>query len=85
MAISFNRSLNTGCPCVRECPDRCETCHVHCEKYNQWKKKRDEMKQAEQDCNREFFVMSDSRRRKIWKMHRYSRQNWKHNKSSRER
>lgn len=36
---NFNFGYKPNSPCVRECKDRCATCHSTCQKYLEWTKK----------------------------------------------
>ena len=52
------------CPC-KECPDAgCGERHGECDKYQQWKKERDEMMAKREPAG---FTINEANKRKYWK------------------
>ena len=68
----FNKGRNTGCPC-QFCEIHTVTCHVVCEKYNGWKKQKEEENQAKRAANNRYDTMSDAKKKAIWRKMRYNR------------
>lgn len=62
-------------PCERDCPDRSDVCHIHCERYNEWKalkKKANERRRREE----ERYAVSDTKRKWMYqkqKRNKFSR------------
>jgi len=72
--MAFNRENSCGCPCDG-CMDRVvePNCHMICKPYLEWK----ERMQASADAKRHdrMDVISEAKKRQIWRARRYSRQN----------
>ena len=77
--MSFNRENNFGCPC-KGCTDRVPEprCHTTCVKYREWRAKIDERNENERKNRQNRDVMSDAKKRDIWRSRRYARQNAGH-------
>lgn len=72
--MDFNRSSSHGCPC-RHCPDKgCGPRHDTCEQYIEWRKRIDERNEAERTLRQSSDVMSEAKKKEVWKNKRYSRQ-----------
>lgn len=75
--MDFNRESSHGCPC-RTCTaetGRHPGCHDHCEdRYIPWKKKLDERNEAERKILKRRDIMSDAKKKEVWRNRRYSRQ-----------
>lgn len=70
--MQFNRTKNKDVPCS-ECPDRDAECHARCERYREWRKELDR-KNAERRkelCSSD--LISDAKKKAIWRTKRYSR------------
>ena len=72
--MAFNGMMNSDCPCVRDCLERTEECHGKCERYLVWRAKRDEENKARFVGKEYGAVMSDAKKRAIWRKMRSSRQ-----------
>lgn len=72
----FNRDNSHGCSC-KGCEDRYPGCHDKCENYKAWKKKHDEAKKAERTYHQSNDIISERKKRAIWKNQRYSRKLWR--------
>lgn len=69
------RDNNTRCPC-KECGDRVPepNCHGYCDRYIAWQaenRERNEKNRVEQQGKN---VISEAKRRELWRKKRYSRQ-----------
>lgn len=71
--MAWNRTNNNGCPC-KDCQDRQPGtgCHDRCEKFQAWRKKLDERNEEERRERNSCDVMSDAKKKAMWK-----KQNWK--------
>ena len=73
--MAFNIGpIDPDCPCERACPDRTPECHGKCEKYLEWREKRDEMLDEKNKRQIEKDIMSEAKKRAIWRKMRKSRQ-----------
>lgn len=73
--MAFNIGpIDPDCPCERSCPDRTPECHGKCEKYGKWREKRDKMLDEKNKRQIEKDVMSEAKKRAIWRKMRKSRQ-----------
>lgn len=66
--------IDRDCPCERSCPDRTPECHGQCDRYNQWRKKKDAALEEKAIRQAGKDVMSETKKRAIWKKMRRSRQ-----------
>ena len=72
--MDFSKANKTNCPC-RNCPDKgCGAYHNKCEKYVGWKKKMDELNDAERTYRQRNDTMSEAKKKSLWRSKRYSRQ-----------
>jgi len=73
----FNRTSGNGCPCngcTKE-TGRYPGCHDHCEdRYIPWRKELDAKNEAERKQNQMKDIMSDAKKKAVWRNRRYSRQ-----------
>lgn len=60
----------TRCPC-KGCTERTPGCHDHCEKYQPWKKAREECKAAERREAEASNCMPENVKRQIWRQQRW--------------
>ena len=66
--------IDKECPCERGCPERHAECHGKCEKYLEWRKKKDAYLEEKERRQASVNVMSDAKMRAIWRKMRLSRQ-----------
>jgi len=72
--MAFNIGpIDKECPCERACPERNPECHGKCERYNQWRRKKDEELALKNKRHVSSDTMSDAKKRAIWKKMRTSR------------
>lgn len=72
VAMHFNRENTTNCPC-KECEfSGCGARHSTCKAYAEWRKKVDAKSKAERDYYASANVMSEAKKRILWKRKRYS-------------
>ena len=72
--MDFNRESNHECPC-KDCPDKgCGVRHDTCEAFLAWREKVDARNEAERRHHRNNDVMSDAKKKIVWRNKRYSRQ-----------
>lgn len=72
--MGWDNHNNTHCPCY-QCEDRKPGtgCHDRCERFLAWKKKQDERNANERKMNG-VDIMSDAKKKAIWRKKRYGRQ-----------
>lgn len=70
--MTFNRTNISNCPC-KDCPDRAPGCHGKCERFLAWQKWNEERRDRERNERRSKDVMSDAKKRAIWKKMRRDR------------
>lgn len=71
--MAFNTGpIDKNCPCKKACADRHAECHGSCERYREWRKKKDEELEQRNLLNVE--PMSDAKKRAVWRKMRNSRQ-----------
>ena len=73
--MAFNIGpIDPDCPCKRACPDRTPECHGKCGKYLEWRERQDRKLDEKNKRQIEKDIMSDAKKRAIWKKMRNSRQ-----------
>ena len=70
-----NMDNNNNCPC-KGCTDRFPACSDHCKKteFLEWKAKKDKAKKENRRYQESFDVLSDAKKREIWRKSRYGKQ-----------
>ena len=77
--MSFNnRNVNGDCPC-KDCDIHTVTCHVVCQRYNNWKKELEIKKEEDKKRRGSVNTMSDAKKKAIWRKMRYNRQKPRNN------
>lgn len=73
--MAFNIGpIDPDCPCKRACPERTPECHGQCERYTEWRKKRDASLVEKNQRQASKDVMSYAKKKAIWRKMRRSRQ-----------
>lgn len=71
--MAFNREMhNSGCPC-KGCEDRDPGCHDKCERFQQWREKRNEIAEARRKYMESFNTMSDASKKYLAKRQKHRR------------
>lgn len=70
--MQFNRTKNKDVPCS-ECQDRDAECHARCEKYREWRAELDRKNAERRKEPHPSDLISDAKKRAIWRKSRYSR------------
>ena len=73
--MAFNIGpIDPDCPCERACPGRHAECHGKCERYIEWRKKKNEELEKKNQLQIASDTMSEAKKRAIWRKLRNSRQ-----------
>jgi len=70
--LGWNRSNVGPCPC-KDCEERYPACHDQCGKFREFRKEIDRKRIAEQTARESSDILSESKKRAIWRKQRYNR------------
>ena len=76
MSGSVWGGYDNGCPC-KGCTERKPGtgCHDRCEQFKAWKEKEEKKKEAKREAE-STVIISDAKRKAIWRSQRYGRNLW---------